>query len=532
VTARILSEARWAGYRISPVGDALLREHEDDTLEIVAERQYLLEVPVGDHVTTRWQGFRSLQPGLGLLQLINFIGETRIGGRRILVTSKRLRPNEIQRMLDDVILALQSLPFSYEAPTSFSYERDALTADDVTYQAYAFIRHAIIGVGPHNLTAAVDRILTRPNRRLVQTSADIALAEADRVGAQTVSDLGSRAAPLYKVDPHSPFASTPLARALAGRVPERVRSTRGTETTDTLENAFVATVLDLARDVVDRFSSAARERGGIGAPHAISEAQGLSQRLDRWRRHPVLAPLKRVFRLSLESSVLRGRPGYREFARFFVDLQSRTRLLTAFDAERLLDARDAALIYEYWCFFQVVSALSSVLGKQPKATRFRFDSFGASLPRGSDVDFGTARVWFNREFRKRSYSVPLRPDISVELENGELHLFDAKLKRDPIVLDASASDDGDFNGIDGDEALTYRRADLYKMHTYRDALHAKSVWILFPGKNVPVKSYSPESPSETSHHPVEGVGAVPLLPGSDEGNAELETLMREILSAT
>jgi hypothetical protein len=120
------------------------------------------------------------------------------------------------------------------------------------------------------------------------------------------------------------------------------------------------------------------------------------------------------------------------------------------------------------------------------AAQIHVQAFGASLPRATAVRIGEVVVWFNREFRKESYSVPLRPDITLELPGGHLHLFDAKLKHDPGSWTTGAdSDEGDSDT----EVLTYRRGDLYKMHTYRDALSA-SVWIL-SRQNMPIKRYSP-----------------------------------------
>ena len=53
------------------------------------------------------------------------------------------------------------------------------------------------------------------------------------------------------------------------------------------------------------------------------------------------------------------------------------------------------------------------------------------------------------------------------------HAFDAKYR-----LDRFEVSDGDAD----DDAATYKRADLYKMHTYRDAiLSVKSAFVVYPG---------------------------------------------------
>jgi predicted component of viral defense system (DUF524 family) len=166
--------------------------------------------------------------------------------------------------------------------------------------------------------------------------------------------------------------------------------------------------------------------------------------------------------------------------------------------------------------------MTKVLRRGPDLSRFRFGSFGSHLPNGYTADFGVARVTFNRSFSKpQSYSVPLRPDITLELQDA-LHLFDAKLKRDFIPASTS-----DAVLEEEEQRATYRRGDLYKMHTYRDALGAQSVWILFPGRNVGRVHFQPTDPQSVVG-PC-GVGALPLLPGDVSDREQLVSVMEAML---
>lgn len=520
-------EARWGDFRIQPRGAAPLVEHEDGTLELLAEREYLVEMPE-DAREQAWQALEPLRAGLWLLRFGNFIGESTLGGRRLLITSNRLRPDEVDAMLDDAVSALHSLPFHFDTPASFAYTRDVLAADDVVYQAYAFLRHALEGMGPHDLAASFERILARPHMRLVSRLADVPLARADRVDATTMVSLVSRPGPLHPIPTTSPLAHSPIATALRMKAPESVRSRRMVETTRTPENEFVVAVIDIARGIVDRFQEAVRRSYPQRADRLLEESAACASLLDRWRRHRAFDGVTPARRFSITSTVLRGRPGYRQVTRFFVDLQSRTRLLDADDAQRLLEARDAALIYEYWCYFQVVEAVSNVLGRRPSPKRFQYGCFGSNLPRAYAADFGRACVWFNLDFRRpRSYSVPLRPDITLELADGTLHLFDAKLKREAIPAEVVSDSELELE----EQRATYRRGDLYKMHTYRDALGARSVWILFPGRNVKRASFEPLRDQVTAPLGPQGVGALSLLPGLEADREELGSLLREMLTS-
>lgn len=520
MSAAASTEVAWPGYRLTAVGGAPIREEADGTVVIQSEATYVLECdPPFD--LPHWRGLRRLRGQTGLLQLINFIGIAELGEKRIRAESNRLKPGEVNRMLDEVVAHLAALVFTRGTPTSFAYERTASTPEEILYQAYVLIRHALRSVGPHDLPLAMNRILTRPHRQLIVVTGAKPLAEADRLDATSVTTLMS--APLVRVPLHSPLRRTPLVSALNGLAPTHIRSTRPIETTNTRENAFIAAVLALTADVVRRYAEAVLRREETGQAEALAETEQFADILARWQRHPVLASTKPRRTLSIESSVLRGRPGYRDVTRFFVDLQSRTQLLAQDDAARLLDSRDAALIYEYWCFFEVVAAVTAVTRAPQPRLRYAFGPFSASIGRSNGIDIGDATVWFNRQYVKRSYSVPLRPDISVELRDGSLHLFDAKFKHDPASWSGKDDDDSE-----SETALTYRRSDLYKMHTYRDALGAESVWILYPGRGVDVQPYRPKSaPPED----VVGVGAIPLTPGEPAHRAHLRSLLEQILAA-
>jgi uncharacterized protein len=303
-------------------------------------------------------------------------------------------------------------------------------------------------------------------------------------------------------------------RQLGGNLPTRIGTSRPVETTDTRENTFVAAVLRLCAEIVRRYAQAVRYRSNEGSGPIALEASGLLDSISCWLRHPVLATTTPRRSLSVESAVLLRRPGYREVTAFVADLQSRTAYLAAEDSVRLLEARDAALIYEYWCFLEVVDAVSKITGADP-AIRFDTTPFSARIGEGTEVKLGNYTVWFNRQFVKRSYSVPLRPDISLETPDGVLHLFDAKFKHDPVAwMDAGSED--------GEDGRTYRRGDLYKMHTYRDALDASTVWVLYPGKRVGVQEY-------TAHDGVGGVGAIPLTPGMAGQHSDLRDKIVELL---
>jgi predicted component of viral defense system (DUF524 family) len=117
--------------------------------------------------------------------------------------------------------------------------------------------------------------------------------------------------------------------------------------------------------------------------------------------------------------------------------------------------------------------------------------------------------------------------------NKGLHLFDAKFKLRKIetVMPEADSEEVQSNDKSEERRGTFKHGDLYKMHTYRDAIRAaKSVWALYPGdafrffsENGARLTEPPQSgPSELA-----GVGAIPLTPKAN-GIDFLEIVLRSL----
>ena len=201
----------------------------------------------------------------------------------------------------------------------------------------------------------------------------------------------------------------------------------------------------------------------------------------------------------------------------------------------LLELKNIALLYELWTFFRLVHEISAVLGRPPvRSGRLTSGPFQTDFAAGGTFEWDPGvRLEYNQRFsrsrsrQRYSYSVPLIPDIALRVPDGPnagLHLFDAKFRVRALTDLGLAADDKDADDEKAAErAGSFKRADIYKMHAYRDAIpEARSVWILYPGGEfrffgVPggrgldggrVVSSAEGLPGE-----VEGVGAVPVGPG-------------------
>jgi predicted component of viral defense system (DUF524 family) len=106
----------------------------------------------------------------------------------------------------------------------------------------------------------------------------------------------------------------------------------------------------------------------------------------------------------------------------------------------------------------------------------------------------------------------------VEGINAGWHFFDAKFRVQRLD-DVMPSEEQDYDadlGREDERQGTFKLADLYKMHTYRDAIEgARSVWILYPGTEYrffTIDGTRLDPSDDTLSDDLQGVGALPLLP--------------------
>ena len=137
--------------------------------------------------------------------------------------------------------------------------------------------------------------------------------------------------------------------------------------------------------------------------------------------------------------------------------------------------------------------------------------------------------------QRYSYSVPLRPDILLEVPNGPnagIHVLDAKFKVQLPKLLAFTEDISESETTTEDQRGKFKPEDIYKMHTYLDAIpQARSAWILYPGSEFQFFGRREKTSTFTVDglpQAMEGVGAIPMKPGKQEHH-ELANLLRSIL---
>jgi len=469
-----------------------------------------------------------LNSNLAVLSFRNFVGRTAIGQIGIEVVSTKIGEGGVSRILQEISDLSSNLIFGWRAPTTFEAASDQLSAP-VPYHQLQFLRQMMLleraGWRFQDYFSIVER---SPTRRFEPDRPVVSPERVRRLDHRAIQSIFSRVDRLVPVPEGAAISSIPLAQSLTFGNPRRphfpahLAAPRGRLSFDTPENRFVKHVLNEVLSLVYRFVDHPKLHNGLR-----ENCRNMLGILENLAASQFLIEVGRLTALQAPSQALAKADGYREVFAFWVDLTRHFSLpISAAETTRLLEGRDMATLYEYWVFLKILEAAIQVTGYTPsRRPELRRDELGESLAVGLQLNVGPKiTIRFNSTFirsRRTAYSTPLRPDVIVQV-GGVLHAFDAKYRLDRFDV---AEGDAD------DDSATYKRADLYKMHTYRDAiLGLKTAFIVYPGSEFVFFERS----GNKCHNPaminlIDGVGAVPLRPADADPGRQLRDLLTKIL---
>jgi predicted component of viral defense system (DUF524 family) len=421
--------------------------------------------------------------------------------------------DDYRMMLDDISERLSALIFGYASPTVVYTQRVALD-EHVAYLDYLFLRYLMDEkrLPLHFRLAAADPHRTTEHK-VVWT--DLAL-----VRSLTPRSLQAiYAHPEHLARSQSGIASI-MQSQLQGFLPRQLLDDRVVTTFDTAPNRFVKHFLEQLilklRELESLFKAS---NANIRSEHLVEDCHRWWRNVENLARATFLEEVGEMHVYPVGSQVLLKREGYRQLNDYY-----RRFLLTGkviwegFEALLKTPNKDMATLYEYWCFFQLVEAVADALGAQIDPRQFIVEEggvFRVTLDQSGKSwgQVGQATVYYNRFYRHRmgeSYSVILHPDYTVELSDGRRLVFDAKYKyHNPgQFMSRDMSEDEERQE---EVRLVYKKGDLYKMHTYRDALDAQAVFVLYPGNEF--RAYHVEGRTLTTSSDLsetfKGVGAIP-----------------------
>jgi predicted component of viral defense system (DUF524 family) len=457
---------------------------------------------------------------------------------------------EYRRMLEYITVRCTDLLLEFRSPAEQSVLPEEAREPETICQRFAFVRALITS---RQFRDAVQRVIALPHRLWEQEEDQVPLSRGVKPSASVARQIASasRRVPLPSVHP--------LASRMTS-VPERVTILHNVETVDTAENRFVKHALrtfhSFAATVHARLLQGDREKDA----RFIEEAEALEEELGEILNRAFFRAVSDPQMLPLGSPVLQRKGGYREILAAWLQFDMAARLHWK-GGENVYGAgkRDVATLYEYWLFFKLLEVVAAIFHlNEPQAKSLiesTEDGFGLKLQSGRHIPLEgeytaegggrrlKVRFSYNRTFPRKgsdteknfpdagSWTERMRPDYTLtlwpadfteaEAERQEVivHVhFDAKYRVKDLpemfgAADEDLPDEAALNkDLNADKAAQqqgcYHRADLLKMHAYKDAIRRTAgAYVLYPGAQ--------NRNWQGFHEIVPGLGAFGIRPSED-----------------
>lgn len=461
---------------------------------------------------------------------------------------------DYRKMLEDITAYYTDLVLMQGSPVTQKLEIDNDTPQQTLYQRYAFVRSI---VESPTFQEAIHKIVASPVRKWEETIVERNVSNVKRMSRRNMRQMATSRdrIPLYNGEemglPHG-----------LNSVPRTLTVAYKRDTLDNQENQFVKFVLR-------SFSSFCSELHGKKNANERLKAE-IDKTMDVLNGHLNTLFFKQVAmpsQLNLNSPVLQRKEGYREILQAWLmfDLAAK---LSWKGGDNVYEAgkRNVAVLYEYWVFFKLLEVISRVFEIDPvsinKLVKTDADHINLEIQQGkmtmieglydAEKRKFNVRFYYNRTFahtredeelyKPGSWTMNMRPDYTLSIWPGEISMeqaeredlivhihFDAKYRVNKIDLGV----DDQMNEEQMSEALLnekkeqeegiYKRADLLKMHAYKDAIRRTSgAYILYPG--------TVECRLKGFHEIIPGLGAFCLTPSNyDEELISLQVFLLKIV---
>jgi len=466
------------------------------------------------------------------------------------VRSKKIGyQDQYPAMIGDLSEAAAGLIFEKSAPLYQEFDFDERSRE-THYEDFMFLEYIF---GNDELPQAYEYIMNHMYDTLERKEEKRPIAFASSIGAKELVNIVSNPEYLNKTDsppPHWP-------EAMDNHVPSSMMSHRAHETIDVPENRLLKSLL-LSIDAI--VSKLLRSSIGLKEGYIKDKLKTYNDMIQEYLSHDWLKEVDELRYVPSNSQVLQKREGYRDIFKYFINFNFAFRLQWE-DIRSCLRGynRQLSELYEYWCYFKLIDVMEDITGAHVDyRNMFETRKWSIRMKRGNQSKIPFSMVvddkhWdmvlmYNRTFSKHtkepSYSLPFRPDYTLFISDGdEKHFvhFDAKYRSKGEIIEfynrigsEKIREDKDRVREDEKEVITrdeeentrktYKNADIYKMHTYKDAiLKTQGAYILYPGdKNAVFRVNDDEA--------VPSVGAFPLTPGADGKEEDsLESFLLAIL---
>lgn len=428
------------------------------------------------------------------------------------VRSKKIDyQNHYTQMIVDLSKAASGILFHQKAPLfGRFYFGDELSNSN--YEDYMFLEYLFL---EENLPFAYEYVRKNVYVNLEEHVETVPTSFASNLGNSGMVNI--ICSPEYLHESKNPPLNWPSS--MKNFVPESINQSFYEDSVDTTENQLLKYFLELIDTLIQSLMDELQEENYIYGRLALFDEIIDEYLSDRW-----LEDVGKLQMVPMNSQVLQKKEGYRSIFKYYLNFEFGFRPEWG-EIEELISGYERKLseLYEFWCYFELLKIIERLTNTKlnyddvfelksndwevsPKVGLRSKQNFNFNME-GEEIRI---KLFYNKSFRQNSYyeaySLNLRPDYTLEInfnnQNYFLH-FDAKYKSKGILKDEG------YNKKDH----IYKHEDVYKMHTYKDAiLNTKGAYVLYPGNKAKIFREKEEI--------IPSVGAFPLTPGNNREQEE------------
>lgn len=472
-------------------------------------------------------------------------------------SSKLSYREEYRQMMNFIADKCIGILMDIRSPSEARFVPDLSTDIQTIQQRFAFLKAMLDSNEFHN---ALQRISTIPHQRLEEENYEREIGRGFKPDSQSQRQIVSRIPRTSLPSSHPLYARMSKVGYINPSLPTNITTFRNKETIDTPENRFVKHTLAIYIDFLFQLGKVLTGKT-TAEQRLLREVLRLQETLEAELSKPFFREISEPNIISLGSPVLQRKAGYQELLQTWLKFNLAGRLVWSGGSDVYgVGKRDMDILYEYWLFFQLLELFTTLF----EGSEYNIDSlievgsdgFSLKLKAGKQLTLGGrytqsprllhVQFSYNRTFvsaRNRedagSWTQSMRPDFTFsfwpegfspeDAERQELmvHIhFDAKYRAEAIQDLFGNTSFNLQNEKEGEKQGTYKRADLLKMHAYRDAIHrSEGAYVLYPGNNEKVWS--------GFHEILPSLGAFAVRP-SEEGKAKgldnIISFMQQVLS--
>ncbi|PKP06639.1 MAG: hypothetical protein CVU10_03510 [Bacteroidetes bacterium HGW-Bacteroidetes-5] len=462
------------------------------------------------------------------------------------ITSKKVNyRNEYKFMLEEITEKCTELLFEHSSLVSQFFKPNYKQDPKVLYQRFAFVKSII---DSNEFDDSVNKILTSPVTRWTNSESVRDIRGVRRMGSSQVRQICSSKNRANTPDSH-------FLKEKLNSLPLKLSVFEKSEIVDTPENRFIKHALSVFQRFCNDISTVAPEKSRLK-----SESSLLDEKLLSSLSHSIFKEISAPKTLPLNSPILQRKEGYREILKVWLMFDLAASLSWDGGEEDVYKGgkKDVATLYEYWLFFKLLELVEETFGIIPpkieELISISEDKLGLTLKQGRPLHISgiyTAKgrqlniqFSYNKSFEggksypsAGSWTRAMRPDYTLsfwpsgldlkiaEEEELVVHVhFDAKYRVEKIE-DIVGSEDNELNEEKRDNAKgIYKRADLLKMHAYKDAIRRTAgAYVLYPGENG--KKFEPRG----FHEIIPGLGAFAVRPSKvNNGTTDLKKFLESV----